>query len=210
MGNLKEAADRYREHRRHTRVLLEEKALQAWRLRVDVVEIDDDILRRIERDWCAVPSRSVDWDWHLHIMEPLRRSGPRRLDLAFLVRGELCGLAVARVSRRKRWISLTHVEGSPCDDHPLKGRVLPLAELGLYIFRSQICDKDRHLSTGIRALNPLDDVVPYYCWDGHREHCYTKRLNQIVIQWPYGNDDENRYAKDAGCATPPDLLAQPG
>jgi hypothetical protein len=170
-------------------------------MRVDIISIDDDILRKAERDWYGQPNRKVSWDWSTGIMGPLWRYGAARLDLAFVVKGQLCGMAVARVSRRKRWISLTHVEGASVDN-PLKGAVMPLTFLGLYIFRSQICHEKPPSFTGIRALNPLEEVVPYYGQTGYPDHRYSKRLNQVVMTWPSGDEDESCYAKDAGCTTP--------
>ena len=111
-SSLFRATQRYREYRLHTRELIEEAAFRDLRMRVDVTSIDEDILRRAERDWYGHPDRKVGWDWTTGIMEPLWGCGAARLDLAFLVKGQLCGMAVARVSRQKRWISLTHVQKS--------------------------------------------------------------------------------------------------
>jgi hypothetical protein len=200
-SSLFRATQRYREYRLHTRELIEEAAFRDLRMRVDVTSIDEDILRRAERDWYGHPDRKVGWDWTTGIMEPLWGCGAARLDLAFLVKGQLCGMAVARVSRQKRWISLTHVEASAADN-PLKGSVLTLVVYGLYVFRSQICHKNPPHCTGIRALNPLEAVVPYYGQVGYPDHHRSKRLNQVVMEWPLrDDDDEDRYAKDAGCKT---------
>jgi hypothetical protein len=184
MSDYLSAVQRYKTYRRLSKELLEEEAFHKFRSRVDVVSIDEDILRRVSRDWYQSPKRKVHWDWDAGIMQPLRRTSARPFSFAMLVKGQICGLAAARVSHRKRWLSLTHLEGAP-EEHPLKGMVLPLAVDALYIYRGVICvDKDPQ-SMGIRVLNPLDDALTCYNANGYTLSTNTKRMRSIVIEQPH-------------------------
>lgn len=185
MNNYTAAKERYRKHRRLTRELLEEAALHEFRSRVDVVSIDEDILRKAQRDWYGSENRKCAWDWEEAIMRPLWRSGSRWLDLAILVKGQLCGLVAARLSPGKQWLSLTHVEGCP-DPHPLKGAIVPLAVMGLYQYRAVIHVTGEAETTGIRVLNPLPEALPCYRSHGYTFEPNSKWLRSIVVAAPKG------------------------
>ena len=181
MSNYRTAFARYRVHRKHTRELLEEEAFHVFKLRVNVVTIDEDILRRVRQEWAGHLERKVDWDWEKGIVDRMWRKNARGLDLGFVVEGQLCGLAAARMSDAKRWLSLTHIEGAPME-HPLKGRVLPLVINGLYIYRALANTEETLKSTGIRVLNPLDEALPCYEKQGYTLSTSSKRLRSIVIE----------------------------
>lgn len=181
MNGYVSVCERYRKLRAHSRELLEEEAFHALRMRVDVAAIDDDILRRVKRDWAAHPERLVAWDWERGIIGPLRRKNARFFDLALLVRGQLCGLAAVRMSNHKRWLSLTHVEGAP-GEHPLKGKVLPLVINAMYIYRGAVCRQGEEHGLGIRVLNPLDEALPCYQNQGYSLSVDSKRLRSIEIE----------------------------
>lgn len=185
MSDHARAKERYKVHRRHTRELLEEELLHALRFRVDVSAVDDDILRRVEREWYPHRSRVVRWDWEGEILSPLQRRGPRGLALALIVRGQVCGLMAARVSPSKTWLSLTHLEGAP-EQHPLKGHILPIAARAMYIYRAVIAPEDQDDSIGIRILRPLKEAIPYYQQWGYTDFTMTKRLQAIVLERPRG------------------------
>lgn len=181
------AKERYRKHRLHTRELLEEAAFHEFRYRVDVGCIDEDILRRAQRDWYGHPLRKCHWEWDEAIMGPLRRSGSRWLDLALLVRGQLCGLVAARLSPNKTWLSLTHIEASPDPEHPLKGAILPLAIQALYLYRGVIHPMGEAKKTGIRILHPLEEALPCYRSNGYTLQPGSKWLRAIVLEAPEGD-----------------------
>lgn len=176
--------ERYRKNRLHARELLEEELLHVYRRRIKVVAIDEDVLREARREWYSAPGRRVPWDWESGVIDPGRRSSARHFDFALIDQGALCLLAAARVSHKKRWLSLTHVEGAPWE-HPLKGGVLPIVERALYIYRAVICADEKDVkSTGIRILNPLPGALECY-----RRHGYThihggKRLLAIDLDPP--------------------------
>lgn len=207
MSSYRSAVERYRKHRAVTKELLEEEALHNFRMRVDVVSIDDDILRRVRRDWYGNPSRRVDWDWDAGIIQPLRRTNARAFDIAMLVKGQLCGLAAARVSHKKRWLSLTHIEGAPCD-HALKGVILPLVVNALYIYRGVICTEEAVKDLGIRILNPLDEALTCYKANGYTVSTDSKRLRSIVIEpsiaSDYGGEVHGIQAQDDSESTTED------
>lgn len=181
------ALQRYRKHRRHTRELLEEAALHEFRFRVDVVSIDEDILRKVQRDWHGHAERKCAWNWEEGVMGPLWRSGSRWLDLAILVKGQLCGLVAARLSANKTWLSLTHIEACPDVSHPLKGSILPLAIQALYIYRGVIHPTGEAGKTGIRILNPLEQALPCYRSNGYTLQPGSKWLRAIVLETPEGD-----------------------
>lgn len=202
--SLQAARDRYRAYRRHTKELAEEEALPICRTRILFVSVDEDVLRRLRREWYDCPQRRVDWDWEQDIIGPLHRAGPRYLDFAMIVGGQICGLVAARVSRRKRWISLTHVEACP-EGHPLKGRILPLAINTLYIFRGVICPPEATKSLGIRVLNPTPEALSCYNNNGYRLSSDSKWLRDIIIE-PSGTDIDE---KDHGRQTQLSSFAPP-
>jgi hypothetical protein len=185
MSDHSRAKERYKVHRRHTRELLEEELLHTLRFRVDISAVDDDILRRVEREWYPHRSRIVKWDWESEILSSLHSRGPRGLALAIIVRGQLCGLMAARVSPSKKWLSLTYLEGAP-EQHELKGSILPIAVRALYIYRAAIAPEDDAESIGIRILRPLEKAILCYQRAGYTNLTLTKRLQAIVLEYPSG------------------------
>jgi hypothetical protein len=172
---------RYRQFRDHTRELLEESLLAETRRRVQAVSIDADVFRRVRQDWVAHPDRKVRWDWQSSIVEPLHRKNAMYLDFALLADGQLCALAAARMSDKKRWLSLTHIEGAP-GQHPLKSRVLAVVVEALYIYRAVVCDRGDEKAIGIRILNPLEEALPYYAKQGHTLFRFSKKLAGFVLE----------------------------
>lgn len=190
----RDAAARYKLHRKLVRELLEEQLLSEYRFRIDVGTINDDILRMARRDWYGHERRRVRWDWEHEILAPHDRRGPRGIELSLLVDGKLCALAVARLSRHKHWLSLTHLEGAPWQ-HPLKGKVLPIIVSALVMYGVQI-SRDDEEQPGIRLLNPTSDAMVRYRLAGYNLTTSQKRLRAMVIQSRTGEDHEHRDEKD--------------
>jgi len=197
MSAYQEACKRYKTHRKHARELVEEDLLHAFGRRIHVLAIDDDILRRARQDWYGHENRRYSWDWDAGIVAPFWANGIKGFDLALTVDGQLCGLAVARMSPRKNWLSLTHIEGSP-KEHPLKRQVLPIVVSAMYTYRAVVCDEQACKQTGIRILNPLDEALPCYRSAGYTEHYRSKRLHYIVVEQPKGEEDESA-TEDSQC-----------
>lgn len=179
-----ETCRRYSNIRADVRWLVSDAVLQEWRMRVEVRAITEDVLRD-SRTW-ALDERHVNWDWG-HIKRKLDTYGPRTLDLAFYAgypeRPQLCGIAAVQVSPHMRWVSLTHLEGAP-HKHPLKGLILPLAVLGMSLFRAQVSTEDKARRMGRRILNPLPDALDCYSRNGYTDLVQEKKLSYIVIQPP--------------------------
>jgi hypothetical protein len=167
------------------RLMLSDAVLQERRIRVEVRPINTDAVC----DSHAWPqaARHVNWDWE-QIRRKLFTYGPRTLGLAFYAgypgKPRLCGLAAAQVSPHARWLSLTHLESSPEPGHPLKGLVLPMAMLGLSLFKTQVSTEETAKRIGLRVLNPLPDALDCYCRSGYTGLVREKNLSYIVVQPP--------------------------
>lgn len=157
--------------------MLEEEALQVYRTRIVVDFVTPEAIAAVSGPWQQSGLRKVRWDWGREILRTLRTSHPRRLELSIWKQGELCGLAVARVSDAKIWVSLTHVEGSPFPHHPLKGKIVPLALAGAGIFASLIADEDLSVFPHVRILRPDPSLQAWYAKNGytrlHKGRGYT-------------------------------------
>lgn len=157
-AKLLSCAQKYRTMRTSTRDLLEDEALRAFGLRVDVYPVDDAALDAVDR-WNG---RLVAFPWRERLIPVLEKSHPRRLDLALWSGGQLCGLAIARLSDAKEWISLTHAESNP-EPHALKGRVIPLVLTAAQIYATLVQAKDsKNRCPKVRILNPLPEARAWY------------------------------------------------
>lgn len=187
MSDYRRAAERYRAYNRQARELIEEEAFHSFHLRVDVVSIDEDILRKAKRDWYPSPNRHVSWDWEAEIIEPLFGYGVRTFSAAYVYKGQLCALVAARVSPAKQWISLTYIEGCP-DQHPLKGGVIALGMRSLYVYRGVISVNHPPECVGIRVLRPTPDALHCYQESGYTEFQSRKRDSALVFEQPRRRD----------------------
>lgn len=160
--------ERYEEHRRHTYDLLEEHALRALKVRVQTTPITKNALDIVSHQWAG--KRLASWDWEDDVLRVLRRSHPRRLEMAFWVGHELCGLVAARMSDAKEWVSITHMEGSPLPDHQLSRKVAALSIKGADIFSVMAHDeKSSSPRARVRIMNPLENAMACYAHNGYSE-----------------------------------------
>jgi hypothetical protein len=67
---------------------------------------------------------------------------------------------MGKLNDQKSCLSITMIEGSPDPSHPLKGRILDIAELAAIMFAQKVGAAE------IRLINPLDDVLNYYLASG--------------------------------------------
>lgn len=165
-GRLEVCCAKHNRLRRLTRSQLEEEIQRAFfGLKVSVEPIGPRALQYVDDVWTPA-GRRVAFDWR-RIMRTLEKSHPRRLDLAFWHKGELCGLATARLSDNKLWLSVTHLEGAP-NAHILKRRVAPVALIGADIYAVLIREEDsaKRLPS-LRLLNPLAKSIPVYAKCGY-------------------------------------------
>jgi len=162
-------AAKHKRLRHLTRELLEEEILRAFRLKVNVRNLGEAAFAQIRGAWAST-GRLVDFPWEERIMPILEKSHPRRLDLTFWSGEALCGVAVARLSDAREWISLTHIEGSPDPSHPLKKRVVPIALVGADIYASLVKEEgELPKKPTIRILNPLKESMRWYEQCGYSE-----------------------------------------
>lgn len=168
---------KYRRLRRHTHELLEEEVLRAFRQKIRVTSLNSDALSAVKSVWMQ-QARRVAFNWEGRICPTLVKSHPRRLELALWVESELCGLAVARLSDAREWVSLTHIEGAPNPSHPLRGKVVPIALIGADIFGTLVqAEAEMAETPKVRILNPLRESMDWYERCGYsqliRENGYT-------------------------------------
>lgn len=150
-----------------TRDLLEEEALRAFRIKIDVCPINDDAHAAIRTTWTPL-ARKVAFPWEERILPTLHKSHPRRLDLALWCDGHLCGLAVVRLADCKAWLSITHIEGSPDPSHPLKSLVVPLVLVGTDIYGTLVqAHDDARRRPIVRIMNPLKESINWYARCGY-------------------------------------------
>jgi hypothetical protein len=153
---------KYKRLRRLTRDQLEEEVLRAFKINIQVTRICDRSLAAVDTVW-SQHQRKAAFPWRDRLLPVLRKSHPRRLDLAYWCGGVLCGLAIARLSDAKTWISITHIEGSPDPSHSLKGLVAPISVAGADIFATFVQRED---SQGrlplVRIMNPLTESIVVY------------------------------------------------
>lgn len=127
---------------------------------VGVLPVDDILLERIEAEhWAIVhpswrdhPARKVfniDFNW-------LRQRNKRRdkIDVSIWCGDTLCGLFLAKLSRKRINVALRFLESNP-HEHPLVGYMIPI---GLYIaesFAREYGAKDVMVSRPEKPLVPL-------------------------------------------------------
>ncbi|GGK26965.1 hypothetical protein [Salinarimonas ramus] len=87
---------------------------------LQVGPIDYEATTAAARTWPRL-ERRVTWDWK----GITKNRETKRIDAAFWVDEELCGLSYGLVT--SRGATLTRLEGSPRENHPLKGYVTDLA-----------------------------------------------------------------------------------
>lgn len=99
------------------------------------------------------------WDWDGLVARVHTR--PSAFQVAIWSGGELCGLAVGRLSKRRpsgrrHTISVHYLEGNPLREHPLRGRVAPLAFAAAEAYGGIVG------AWRIRLIDPLPGVFRTY------------------------------------------------
>lgn len=184
MSELRACRHKYQTLRRNTFSLAEEEFLRATLLRIDITTIDEVALAVIGSDWTK-HQRRAEFDWEHEILPVMRKSHPRGLDMAIWCQGTLCGVAVARLSDAKTWLSLTYLEGSPVPGRPLKKQVTPVVITAMEIYASQVQlhDEQKRLPI-VRIMRPLPEVLANYGSIGydvvHAEKAGGKRFEYLI------------------------------
>lgn len=180
---------KYKQIRSNTRELLEEEHLRATMRRIDVLPIDHTALDAVD----AWPQelRLAPFDWRA-IMRTVQKSHPRAFHMAIWVDKSLCGLSVARLSNAKEWVSITHIEGSPLAQHPLKGKVaaLTIAAADIYTAQVQVHDAENRLPA-IRILRPLAKVIDWYDALGYSDVATAKAAGRVYHYVQFGQGESS-------------------
>ena len=93
----------------------------------DLTDINRHSLRAWEQQWLpAMPAGKEwsDWDWSRGMAR--WRKCADRFEVAVWSGNQLCGLAVGKPSAGRGNLSLHAIQGSPIENHPLKGKILPI------------------------------------------------------------------------------------
>lgn len=128
---------------------------------VGVLPVEDILLERIEADhWAIVhpswrnhPARkafSIDFNW-------LRQRNKRRdkIDVSIWCGDTLCGLFLAKLSRKRINVALRFLESNP-HEHPLAGYMIPIGLDIAESFARQYGARD------VMVSRPAKDLVPLY------------------------------------------------
>lgn len=142
--------DEYDDVRRAFYEFLHLRILHLTGLVVEVSAVEYSLLEQA-MDWT---NRRYLWDW-FEIKRKFRNI-PARFELSISVNGELCGLAIGKPSRGRRHVSIYFMEGNPDQNHPLKGRLLPILLEGLALYGDALgCSY-------IRLIQPVTELIPRY------------------------------------------------
>jgi len=122
--------------------------------------IDDRAAAAWSANWRDThPSGDGGWDWDQLARKFLRR--PSAFHLAVWYEGRLCGLAVGRMSRRRRsavrhTVSIHYMEREPGSGHPLSGTISVL------VFTAAEQYGKRLGASRLRLMDPLPGLLRYY------------------------------------------------
>jgi len=157
-GNRRKAEEAYSAVRREAMLMLQPELQQTLKLNIYLTNITPDALE-IAVDWDYIYSclekthHKPAWDWVKELKKFRRR--PRRVELAIWCEQQLCGLALGRISDRCIVATIHLIEANP-DDHPLKGKIIPVATRYLEVLATSL--KAREIS----IEQPIPDLIEYY------------------------------------------------
>lgn len=177
-------------------VLARTEAVSAPPVPFRLADITRAALLAWERTWAPHAgdgSRPGGWHW-AQLAQAYARY-PDAFHLAIWSGLALCGLSVGRPSRGHHYLAVDFLEGSPVPDHPLKGKVLPLAIAAATAYGQALG------ATSLRLTNPLPGVVPLYEREGfalvwnRRSRLYCERRiayhGQVVAEIrPFNRQDQ--------------------
>lgn len=193
--DLEAARIKYAALRSITQTLVEEDWFSEERERIVVTSLEESSKAYFETHWQGHPSRKVSFDWFGGIWRTLRKSHPRRMEFGFWKNKVLCGLAVGRISKGGTWLSITHIEGNPDLNHPLKGKIIALAIFSAQVYAVGAASEERKIRPRVRILNPLSPVVAHYKKLGYDKHVTSKRFSYLAGEYLVGEHHENTEHK---------------
>ena len=145
--NLAEAEARNQSAARRALREAQDAVIEYWAAG-NLTSIDATALRQRE-SW-----NGQAWDWQEALNEISK--DPRRFSLAIWQGDTLCGLALGKVGRSGKHVSVALMEGNPDEKHPLKGNVIKI----VMAFGIALCRE--HGARELRFVNPLPAVIPLY------------------------------------------------
>jgi len=183
-GNRIEAELKYQQARREVMDLLEQEIAQL--IGVDglrLSDIDEDALVAADawRELYAIVGREFHmpaWSWRKALRKFRRR--PRRVELAIWAEGQLCGLALGRVSDRCIVSTIHLLEGNPADT-PLDGKIIAIATRFLDLFALGLGCRDASIES------PVPELIERYKQQGFvKEVTKGKKVLRLKKSIPQG------------------------
>ncbi|MBW5416244.1 hypothetical protein [Pseudomonas sp. MAG002Y] len=150
---------------------------------IELGGIDEEVLSIVD-GW---QNRKALWNWRAVLKAEKKK--PKRIEVSFHVNGTLCGLMLARFSKRRISINVRFIEASPDPSHPLRQKFLPASLLFAELFAAAIGATYVHVSKPVEALVPkyrklgydLDSADKARERKGFKPRCLllTKRLPSL-------------------------------
>jgi hypothetical protein len=103
--------------------------------------------------------RLVGWPWRT-MASDWRKSHASRFEVSVWHGVSLCGLALGKPAPSAPHISLHFMEGCPDPAHGLRGKVAACVLTALRAYGVMLGKSE------IRLIEPLPEVIPYYCGPG--------------------------------------------
>lgn len=131
---------------------------------IKITRIDSMTLRAWSETWKPINKRQPPnggWDWIYKNKDFERKYQKYLIGIAIWESNQLCGLALCSRSKGNDNISLHYIEGSPDENHPLKGYVFTIIET--------ICLEYAKLKqvNKIRIIEPVDNLTDFYISYGY-------------------------------------------
>jgi hypothetical protein len=182
-SEYQQALQRYARLRRLAYELVERVGDPGGATGIRLTDIDSSALDAWRSTWIrAHPLGYGGWDWDGLVARVCTR--PSAFHVAIWSGGELCGLAIGRLSKRRpsgrrHTISVHYLEGNPRRGHPLRGKVAPLAVAAAEAYGDIVG------AWRIRLIDPLPGVFRTYqrlgfaiARDAHTPLYFEKRIVQ--------------------------------
>jgi hypothetical protein len=119
--------------------------------------IDRRALHCWEQEWRPATRQDQpwsEWDWRAGVQRWTRCID--RFEVAIWSGEQLCGLAIGKPSDRRQNLSIYAVQGSPVENHPLRGKVLPIVIDVAGAYGTALGCKE------LRFVNPLPGMIRVY------------------------------------------------
>jgi hypothetical protein len=189
-ATLHETLQKYADYRSTTYTLLAEEFFETENQKISITPINAAASGYFVANWENHPQRLVKFDWSGRLLNTLRTSHPKRLELAIWdAQNTLCGLVAGRVSNASIWLSVNFLEGNPDPNHPLKGLITPIAMRGAEIYSVLIADESKGYRPRVRVMNPVKGALASYAEMGYTE----VKQNNKVTYLTKPNDGENYH-----------------